>query len=72
MFLHDSLHTYRNMKLEFTTVWPKLSPGGVLISDDVEMNRAFQNLIAEHDVSFAGVAKEQQKNSMLGVAIKSF
>jgi predicted O-methyltransferase YrrM len=72
MFLHDSLHTYRNMKLEFTTVWPKLSAGGVLISDDVEMNRAFQNLIAEHDVSFAGVAKEQQKNSMLGVAIKSF
>jgi predicted O-methyltransferase YrrM len=70
MFLHDSLHTYRNMKLEFTTVWPKLSGGGLLISDDVEMNRAFQDFVAEHGVAFSAIAKEQMKDSMLGLALK--
>jgi predicted O-methyltransferase YrrM len=71
MFLHDSLHTYRNMKLEFATVWPKLAHGGVLISDDVEMNRAFQDFAAEHENAFSAITKEQQKDSMLGVIIKS-
>ncbi len=70
MFLHDSLHTYLNMKLEFATVWPKLTNGGVLIADDVEMNRAFQDFIVEHKVGFAAAAKETQKSSLLGIALK--
>jgi predicted O-methyltransferase YrrM len=42
-FVHDSLHTYRNMLFEYNTVWPNLSPGGVLLSDDVALNRAFED-----------------------------
>jgi predicted O-methyltransferase YrrM len=44
LFVHDSLHTYRNMRREFETVWPRLRAGGVLIADDVERNRAFGEL----------------------------
>ena len=35
LFLHDSLHAYSHMKTEFETVWPYLSPGGLLLADDI-------------------------------------
>lgn len=38
MFIHDSDHTYRNMLNEFRLAWPKIRPGGVLVSDDVHSN----------------------------------
>jgi predicted O-methyltransferase YrrM len=44
LFVHDSLHTYRNMRREFEAVWPHLRTGGALIADDVERNRAFGEL----------------------------
>jgi predicted O-methyltransferase YrrM len=44
LFVHDSLHTRRNMRREFDTVWPLLRNGAVLLADDVERNRAFGEL----------------------------
>jgi len=44
LFVHDSLHTHRNMRREFDTIWPRLRSGGVLLADDVERNRAFGEL----------------------------
>jgi predicted O-methyltransferase YrrM len=44
LFVHDSLHTRRNMRREFNTVWPHLRNGGVLLADDVERNHAFGEL----------------------------
>jgi predicted O-methyltransferase YrrM len=44
LFVHDSLHTRRNMRREFDTVWPFLRNGAVLLADDVERNRAFGEL----------------------------
>jgi hypothetical protein len=41
VFIHDSLHTYENMRFEFETVWPFLSKGGVVLSDDIDRNSAF-------------------------------
>jgi len=35
VFLHDSLHTYNHMMFEYSTVWPHLRTGGVLLSDDL-------------------------------------
>jgi hypothetical protein len=34
MFFHDDLHTPDHMYWEYQAVWPKLSPRGVLVSDD--------------------------------------
>lgn len=45
VFLHDSLHTRRNMLREFGAVWPGLREGGVVIADDVERNGAFGGLL---------------------------
>jgi predicted O-methyltransferase YrrM len=47
LFVHDSLHSYRNMRREFEAVWPRLRTGGVLVADDVERNRAFGELQRE-------------------------
>jgi predicted O-methyltransferase YrrM len=44
LFVHDSLHTHRNMRREFEAVWPHLRAGGAILADDVERNRAFGEL----------------------------
>ena len=41
VFFHDSDHTYEHMMWEYTSAWPYLSDGGLLISDDIRMNLAF-------------------------------
>ena len=41
IFLHDSLHTYKNMLLEFQTAWPFIKNNGFLLSDDIDDNNAF-------------------------------
>ncbi len=70
LFVHDSLHTYRNMTQEFRIAWAALRPGGTLISDDVEGNSAFLELSARPDVTCCFVMKEHGKSSLLGVAVK--
>jgi predicted O-methyltransferase YrrM len=35
LFFHDDLHTPDQMLWEYELIWPKLRPGGVLVSDDV-------------------------------------
>lgn len=46
MFFHDSDHNERWMAYEFSTVLPTISRGGVLCSDDVQLNRSFVNAVA--------------------------
>ena len=71
MFVHDSLHTCQNMRMEFASSWPAMGRGGVLISDDIEGNTAFQELSGLPDISLSVVMEEQSKGSLLGVAVKS-
>ena len=37
LFLHDSEHSFENMMYEFEEVWPRLSEGGFVMSDDVNL-----------------------------------
>ena len=41
IFIHDSMHTYKNMINEFHIAWPHIKNGGFLVSDDVSLNGAF-------------------------------
>lgn len=70
LFVHDSLHTYKNMRAEFEGVWPALRAGGILISDDVQGNGAFLELARSKDVSMSAVIQEKNKPALLGVAVK--
>jgi predicted O-methyltransferase YrrM len=69
LFVHDSLHTYWNMRREFELVWPRLRPGGVLIADDVQTNPAFREL-ERRNPAFFTVIREAAKESLLGFALK--
>ncbi len=46
MFVHDSLHTSRNIRFELRTVWPALQRGDLVLVDDVD-NQAFRDFVRE-------------------------
>ncbi|HUF52046.1 MAG TPA: class I SAM-dependent methyltransferase [Longimicrobiales bacterium] len=68
-FLHDSLHTYANMTFEFRAIWPHLRAGGVVVSDDVEGNRAFLEL-RDREPSCHVTCSAAGKPALFGVALK--
>lgn len=41
IFLHDSEHSYENMEWEYQVVWPYLKKRGLLLSHDINANKAF-------------------------------
>ena len=43
IFIHDSLHTYENMMFEFNTSFKKINENGMIISDDIFDNDAFND-----------------------------
>lgn len=52
MFLHDSLHTYAHMTLEYRVAWPRLKPGGLFLSHDVGQNWAFFDFMKEKKIGW--------------------
>ena len=67
LFVHDSLHTRRNMSHEFDTVWPNLRTGGVILADDVERNSAFADLRLKKP-SFLRVVRDRERDPLHGKA----
>jgi predicted O-methyltransferase YrrM len=47
LFIHDSLHTYENMRYEYHEAYPYLRGGGVLASDDITWNSAWSEMVEE-------------------------
>jgi predicted O-methyltransferase YrrM len=70
LFIHDSLHTFKNMKQEFGTTWPALNSRGIVISDDIEGNNAFLQMVKSHQPEISVILKEKSKDSLVGVAVK--
>ncbi|NDB89160.1 MAG: class I SAM-dependent methyltransferase, partial [Thaumarchaeota archaeon] len=69
IFLHDSLHTYKNMMFEFETAWPYIAPGGFLISDDIGDNNAFYDFCTKMNLD--SIILKQKSGSYLGLVQKS-
>lgn len=44
LFVHDSLHTERNVRFEVEQAWKALRYGGVIVVDDIDSNPAFLKL----------------------------
>ncbi len=77
LFVHDSLHTYRNMRREFEALWPRLQTGGALVADDVERNRAFGELRRKNPALWRVVRDREERPLhgraapvMFGIALK--
>jgi hypothetical protein len=43
LFIHDSLHSERNVRFELDRVWPALRPQGAIVVDDVDVNGGFRS-----------------------------
>lgn len=63
LFVHDSLHTYDHMALEFTLARTHLSSSGVIVSDDINTNRAFTEMVQSNQ-ELDGVAITQERSGM--------
>jgi hypothetical protein len=61
LFVHDSLHTFRTMMFEFQCAWASLRPGGVLLSDDIDDNLAFEDFVAEQGARTTVIGQESSK-----------
>ena len=70
IFLHDSLHTYKNMLFEFQTSWPFLKEGGFLLSDDVTSNNAFSDFYTSVNRMPIILIQEKTPPSYLGILKK--
>ncbi|SRR5713101_187054 len=43
LFVHDSLHSERNVRFELDRAWANLRPGGAIVVDDVDANWGFRS-----------------------------
>jgi len=68
-FIHDSLHTYWNIRRELFTVTPYLSRRSAVLLDDVDGNRAFSEWIAHTHPQYSTVFRQTRKQNVGGVAI---
>ena len=79
MFIHDSLHTERNVRFELDRIWPLLSPGGVVVVDDVDANSGFHSFVESFSIQQAIVCdaeprrpdnRRANKKGQFGIIIK--
>ncbi len=69
VFIHDSLHTYKNMIFEFECAEKNLKNGGIIISDDVLENDAFFDFTNKSGLE--NYLIKVKDDSGLGVSIKN-
>lgn len=69
IFFHDSLHTYKNMILEYDTAWPHIKKGSLLLSDDILGNNAFYDFSL--DKKTKPLIMSSNSDSSFGVLVKT-
>lgn len=69
LFVHDSLHAFKNMLWEFRVVGPYMSPRAMLIADDIDGNQAFSDWVAEANPAFWGAIRQVDKQSIFGIGL---
>lgn len=79
LFVHDSLHSERNVRFELDRAWPHLRPGGAVVVDDVDANWGFhsftqtfsghQSMIAEAEPLRPDLRRFNQKG-LFGIILK--
>jgi hypothetical protein len=70
MFVHDSLHSTRNMRFEMRLTWPAVAAGGIMLVDDV-YNQSFGDFVRETHPIGSGVYRSADGTWMFGVARKT-
>jgi predicted O-methyltransferase YrrM len=63
VFLHDSDHSYKNMRWELEEAYPHVRDGGVFLADDVHMHTAFQDFSKEKMMDFHTIFLREMRYS---------
>jgi methyltransferase family protein len=80
LFIHDSLHSERNVRFELERAWAVLRPGGAVVVDDIDVNRGFHTFIQSFTDHFSLVCdaeplrpdlRRSNEKGMFGIAVKS-
>jgi hypothetical protein len=71
LFVHDSLHTARNLCFELDTVWPALPPGGVAVVDDINRSLGFSRFVDRGHPGAWVAARHVTGDGLWGTAIKA-
>jgi hypothetical protein len=71
VFIHDSLHTFHNMRSEFAAAHRHRGDPFALIADDIEANGAFQQYLERHapDLAFHATCEAAAKRSRCGICL---
>ena len=59
IFIHDSLHTERNVRFEVDRAWRALRPGGALVIDDVDTNWGLHSFLDKFNPDFFVVCRAE-------------
>ncbi len=70
LFVHDSLHSERNMRFELGRAWPVLRRGGAMIVDDVHMNAGFHTWLQGVADAHSVVCVPDDEQALFAVVIK--
>lgn len=69
VFVHDSLHTRATMLFEFGVALQRLSRPGVIVSDDVDLNGAFDELVRKSNPAFHAVIERSEVRGQIGICV---
>lgn len=70
LFVHDSLHTGRNVRFELESAWPFLRPGGAAVVDDINHSLAFSVFAKRAGGAASLTARHVTGEGLWGVMIK--
>jgi len=70
LFVHDSLHTSRNVRFELDSAWGRLRPGGVILMDDVHENLGLQSFVQKVQAKDWVVGQKLFVNGLWGAIVK--
>jgi predicted O-methyltransferase YrrM len=70
LFVHDSLHSERNIRFELERAWPAVRSGGAVVVDDVHMNAAFHRWLARTPNARGIVCRADDGQALFAIAIR--
>jgi hypothetical protein len=70
LFVHDSLHSERNIRFELERAWPFVRAGGAVLADDVHRNAGFQTWLQQAASAHSVVCLPDDGRALFAVVVK--
>jgi predicted O-methyltransferase YrrM len=71
LFVHDSMHTARNLLFELEHAWPALRYGGAVVADDVDYNAGLRRFLAGRRDAVPIVARHADGCGRFAIVLKT-